>query len=204
MMFQNTLSPATKKLLQKLTPQNLPRYSYLGGGTAIALQLGHRRSADLDFFSPVKFVEQQWEQKLVGELGFKVINRDWQTLTGAIGGVKVSVFFYKYKLVEKRKPVFKVEMASLEDLSAMKLHTIIGRGAKRDFVDIYFLAQKFTLLGMLDFYDKKYGDLEERLLMIKKGLIYFADADREPMPDMLAPANWERVKNWFLGEVKNL
>lgn len=57
-MFETILLPETKSLLQKLTKINLPKASYLVGGTAIALQLGHRRSADLDFFTPHEFVER--------------------------------------------------------------------------------------------------------------------------------------------------
>lgn len=76
-MFEKVILPQTKVLLKKLTADSLPEDSYLGGGTAVALHLGHRRSADLDFFTPSEFVESQWEEKLKRELKFKLIKRDW-------------------------------------------------------------------------------------------------------------------------------
>lgn len=203
-MFKNVLTPAADKLLSGLTPSSLPKSSYLAGGTAVALQLGHRKSVDLDFFTQTKFVEQQWEEKLKQELDFKLVTRDWQTLAGSASGVKISLLGYPHKLIRKPLMQYKIPIASLPDLSAMKLDTIIGRGAKRDFVDIYFLAQKFTLPEILNFYDEKYANLDERELMIKKGLIYFTEADKEPMPDMLAEADWAYIKKWIIEEVRKL
>src|SRR4030042_6804236 len=98
-MFEQILLPKTKSLLLKLKPDNLPDNSYLGGGTAIALQISHRRSADLDFFTPSEFVEIQWEEKLKKELGFKLLKRDWQTLIATVGEVKISIFSYPYKAI---------------------------------------------------------------------------------------------------------
>lgn len=87
-MYEQILLPQTKRLLTRITPQNLPPGLYPGGGTAVALHLGHRRSADLDFFTPTEFVETQWQEKLKKDLGFKLLKRDWQTLIRYIGEVK--------------------------------------------------------------------------------------------------------------------
>lgn len=197
-MFENVLPPQTKSLLQRLQPANLPEGTYLGGGTAVVLFLGHRKSADLDFFTSQEFVEKQWEQKLARELGFKLLQRDWQTLIGTIEEVKVSLFGYKYKPIGQMAEIYQMKLASLPDLAAMKLDTMIGRGAKRDFVDVYFLAQKYGLQTLFEFYDRKYGNLEERALMLKKALVYFAEAEGEEMPEMLLPVSWKKIKAWFL------
>lgn len=204
MIFLEVLKPATKTLLVKLEPPHLPPNSYLGGGTAIALQLGHRRSLDLDFFTPREFTEIQWGEKLKKELNFKLLKRDWQTLIGTVGGIKISLLGYTPKLIRPAEEFFNLPVASLPDLAAMKLETAIDRGTKRDFIDLYFLAQKYTLAGLFDFYQEKYGLLEERELMIKKGLAYFADADKEEMPEMLVEVNWGKIKKWFLEEIRNL
>ena len=86
----------------------------------------------------------------------------------------------------------------------MKLETIIGRGTKRDLIDIYFLSQKFSLKQLFDFYQKKYGNLEERELMIKKALVFFDEADKDEMPEMLVSVNWEKIKRWFISEVREI
>jgi hypothetical protein len=156
----------------------------------------------LDFFTSTEFVEKQWEEKLTRELGFKLIKRDWQTLIGYIGGVKLSLFGYPYLQIGDPQYYGKIAIASLPDLAAMKLDTLIGRGTKRDFIDMYVLAQKYSLATLFSFYEKKYGNFEERKLLLKKSLVYFADADKEEMPDMLEPVNWPGIKKWFLKEIK--
>ncbi len=201
-MFENILSPQTKNLLDRLGTSSLPKDSYLAGGTAIALQLGHRRSADLDFFTPTEFTEKQWEEKLKENLGFKLIKRDWQTLIGSIDNVKFSLFAYKYKLIEPKKVYGNMWLASLSDLAAMKLDTILGRGTKRDLIDIYFLSQRFSLKKLFGFYQKKYANFEERELMIKKALVFFDDADKDEMPDMILKISWDKIKKWLVEEIK--
>lgn len=203
-MFERTLGLQTRALLQKLKPDSFPKGTYLGGGTAVALQLGHRRSLDLYFFTPTKFAEAQWEQKLRQALGFKLILRDWQTLIGTTDGTKLSLFGYKYKLIGELGKIYQTPVASLPDLAAMKLETVIGRGTKRDFIDIYFLAQKYGLQELLSFYQEKYGNLKERELMLKKGLVFFNEADKDEMPEMLTVVDWKQVKKWILQEVRKL
>lgn len=203
-MHEAILLPETKKLLKALHPENLPEKSYLAGGTAVALYLGHRRSADLDFFTSVEFVELQWQRALELKLGFKLLKRDRQTLIGNIDKVKISLFGYYYPLIASTELYGAIPVASLPDLAAMKLEAIIGRGTRRDFIDIYFLAQKFTLENLFGFYQEKYGNLAERELMLKKSLVYFEDADKEEMPNMLVPASWPEIKKWFIKKIKAL
>lgn len=202
-MFDAVLLPETKKLLEDITPENLPKDSYLAGGTAVALQLGHRRSHDLDFFTPHEFTEKQWEEKLKKELGFKLLKRDWQTLIGYRGQVKISLFGYNYQQIAPKETYGSLSVASLPDLTAMKLDTILGRGTKRDLIDIYFLMQKFSFKKAFSFYQKKYGNLTEREIMLKKALVFFADADKDEMPDMIVKISWDKIKERLLGEVKN-
>ncbi|MBI3069773.1 MAG: nucleotidyl transferase AbiEii/AbiGii toxin family protein [Candidatus Levybacteria bacterium] len=203
-MHQEILLPQTRKLLSQINSQSLPRGFFLAGGTAVALHLGHRRSADLDFFTPTEFVETQWAEKLKKDFGFKLLKRDWQTLIGYVGKVKISLFSYGYKKIASPKFYNQVPVASLPDLAAIKLDTIIGRGTKRDLIDIYFLAQKFTLKKLLAFYQKKYDNLEEREIMIKKALVFFDDADKDEEPDMIVSLDWAKTKKWFTDEVKSL
>lgn len=200
-MFESVLLPQTKSLLEKLDEGKLPKGSYLAGGTAVALHLGHRRSADLDFFTKEEFVETQWEQKLKKEFGFKLLKRDWQTLIGYVSNVKISLFSYNYKQIAPLEFYKHIPIASLQDLGAMKLDTILGRGTKRDIVDIYFLSQRLSLKKLFEFYQKKYGNLEEREIMLKKALIFFGDANKDEMPDMIIRTDWNSIKKWFVNEI---
>src|SRR5207249_1394419 len=90
-----------------------------------------------------------------------------------------------------------IKLASLEDLSAMKLAAIMSRTTKRDFIDLYYLAKKFGLQTLFKFYQDKYEDLEEKEVMLKKALIYFDEANKDEMPFMLTPVKWEVVRNFF-------
>jgi hypothetical protein len=202
-MFEKVLSQKAKELLLRFKPGDFPSGSYLGGGTAIALQIGHRKSVDLDFFAPTEFDEGQWLQKLEEDFGFKLMQRDWQTLVGEAGGVKISLMGYKYPLINDLVNFYQMPIASLPDLAAMKLDAILGRGTKRDMIDIYCLAQKYSLAGLFEFYDKKYKSLEEREIMIKKALVYFVEADDDEMPDMIAQIDWNTVKEWLTAQVRN-
>ena len=198
-MHDEVLEKATRDFLLSIKDSNLPEGTYLAGRTAVALQIGHRRSADLDFFTPEGFMESQWEQKLADELGLHLVKKDWQTIIGHAKGVKFSLFGYKYPLIESTNDFGNIKVASLKDLAAMKLDTIVSRGTKRDFIDLYFLGKELSIQDMIESYQKKYGNWEDRQMMIKKSLIYFEDAEKDEMPEMLIEVNWEEVKKWLLG-----
>ena len=200
-MNSQVLPLPTKTLLDSLASGDFPQDTYLGGGTAIALWLGHRKSRDLDWFTPHEFDESMWQMKWESGHGFKLLSRDWQTLEGYIGGAKMALFHYKYPLTGAFGEYRGLKIAGLEDLAAMKLETIISRSTKRDFVDLYFLAKKFGLDKLFDYYDQKFGLLEERELMLKKALVYFSDAEDDEMPDMVDPLKWDEVKRYFLKSV---
>jgi hypothetical protein len=192
------LPEKTKALFQKFKNRDLPPKSYLGGGTAIALHLGHRQSVDLDWFTQSEFDEKMWQMRWETKWNFNMRGRDWQTLVGEIAGVKTSLFFYKYPLIGDLTLYNGLQIASLKDLAAMKLDAVTSRGTKRDFVDLYFLTKEYGPDLMLDFYDQKYGNLAERELLIRKALVYFKEADGDEMPNMLIPLDWKKVKSFFL------
>jgi hypothetical protein len=192
------LQERTKALFEKFENSDLPPKSYLGGGTAIALHIGHRQSVDLDWFTQNEFDEKVWQMKWETKWNFNMQSRDWQTLVGEIAGVKTSLYFYKYPLIGDLVTYEGLQIASLKDLAAMKLDAVLSRGTKRDFIDLYFLTKEYGSELMLDFYDQKYGNLAERELLIRKALVYFKEADGDEMPNMLVPVDWKKVKAFFL------
>lgn len=196
-MRNDVLLPDTAKLLAKIDAQILPPGTYLAGGTACALWLGHRQSQDLDFFSPLEFNVNQWKQKLEKSFDFKLYNQDWQTLEGIAQGVKMAIYYYKYPMIETPENYQALKIARLEDIVAMKMEAIVNRGTKRDFIDLYFLLNKFGLKEIFSYYDRKFGNLEERELLLRKSLVYFADAETDEMPNMLESVSWEQVKKYL-------
>lgn len=202
-MFEETLIGGTKDSLALLGSSGLLRDAYLAGGTAAALQMGHRISVDFDFFTQKTFDPKKVAEEL-SQLGFFTVDQsDRGTVLGAFQGVKFSLFVYEYPLIEKTHPYLSVSLASLQDIAAMKIDAISGRGARRDFVDLYFLcSQGFSLDEILRFYQKKYKRLASNLIHIQKSLVYFADAEADEMPKMLKPLQWDHVKQFFEQEVK--
>lgn len=196
-MFTKTLLPNTLRAIKLVSKINTVKNSYLAGGTALALHLGHRLSVDLDFFTKEEFDEKVLVQNLKNLPEFKEEGTAWRTVWGKIGSTKFSLFYYQYPLIKQIIPFDGIQILDKADIAAMKIHAIEERGTRRDFVDLYFLAKEFALEQMLKFYDQKYGVLTEHLYIIFRSLDYFAEAEIDQMPDMLISASWEEIKNFF-------
>ncbi len=200
------LNQAQKKVLERLGPLMKEKGFYLGGGTAIALYLGHRRSKDFDWFTASPFKDPLSLAQTFKEAGIALtvtqISRG--TLEGTISGVRVSFFEYHYPLLKPttRWPKINTSLASLPDLACMKLSAIVQRGSKKDFIDIFALEEKvYSLKKMLSFYQKKFGIKD--IGNILYALSYFDDADKERMPIMFWKTDWNTIKSTIQDRIKN-
>ena len=156
-MFTKTLSQNAAGTLALLGKSGILKEAYLAGGTACALQLGHRISLDLDFFTDKEFFTEVVLGQLEKLPGFKLDETAKWTILGSFPEVKFSYFYYQYPLIAKSSTFNQISLASLADIAAMKVAAICSRGTKRDFIDLYFLIKKkFSLEQILRFYDKKY------------------------------------------------
>jgi predicted nucleotidyltransferase component of viral defense system len=192
-MYEETLYLKTKNTLEKIQNEHIIKSFYLAGGTALALQLGHRKSIDLDFFSHTYPSQEQILQNL-NKHKPTIILQDRGTLDVFIDEVKVSFFDYKYTLLEDTIPYKQIRLASALDIACMKITAISQRGTKKDFVDLYVLLQKYSLEQILQAFEKKYAGTNYHKLHILKSLVYFDDAERDPEPDYLFPIHWNEVK----------
>jgi hypothetical protein len=181
------------------------RQFYLGGGTALALQIGHRISGDFDFFSPDDFSESALAERLSALGTFQLEQKAERTLVGILDGVKLSFLGYRYPLLKPLTEVSGVGMAAVADVVCMKLDAIASRGTKRDFIDVYFVAKEvFPLPAIMDLFRKKYVSVNYNLIHVRKSLTYFEDAEDEPMPRMLKLVDWNEVKRFFEREATRL
>lgn len=203
-MFENAISTDTLRGLKKLGESKILGKAFLAGGTALALRFGHRLSYDLDFFTPTPFEELELvpQLKSIGE--FELERSGWRTVIGTFEKMKFSIFFYEYPLITKTEDFYGVPIVDLPDLSAMKLQAIGDRGTRRDFVDLYFLKDHFSLKQMFVYYDMKFGKVAARTYHVLKGLQYFVDAEKQDMPVMLKPIDWEELKKYFYTETDKL
>lgn len=205
-MFEETLPKNAKNSLAILTKSGILKDAYLAGGTALALQIGHRISVDFDFFTRKEFDEKIFVQRMGRlPLGFELERTDWRTILGYINKTRFSLFFYEYPLLAKPHKFLGINICDIKDIAPMKIAAISDRGTKRDFIDLYFIiaAEKlFTLRQILDLYDRRFKILRQNKLHILKSLVYFDDADQNIAPKMLKNADWQEIKNFFNKEVK--
>ncbi|MBP9817273.1 nucleotidyl transferase AbiEii/AbiGii toxin family protein [Candidatus Shapirobacteria bacterium] len=204
-MFETVLSPNTKTALGVLGNSGLLNSAYLAGGTSLALRLGHRISIDFDFFSSVKFdpIKLAESLKKIGE--FEIDSAVGDTLLGQFNQVKFSYFYYDYPQINSSDIYQDINIASQDDVVAMKLVAISDRNTKKDFIDLFTIChQGVTVETMFDLYDKKYHLLEENKYTLIKSMTYFEEADKDVMPEMLIDISWDKVKKFFVSESMRL
>ena len=192
MLHFETIEPATLELLKKI--QSIPEFqgTRLVGGTSLALQLGYRQSIDLDIFGDVPYDTATLIQMLSGMGNIMVLQDSPAIHIFLINGVKVDFVDFKFPWGQDPLEEDGVRLAQLEDIAAMKVTTAIGRGTKKDFIDIATLLQTYTLKQILDFYQSK--NPNSSLFMATKSLLYFDDAEKDAMPRMFSSLTWEETK----------
>lgn len=203
-MFTKTLLPDTIRALKLVSNIGIVKKSYLAGGTALALHLGHRISVDLDFFTSLVFDEKTLSGELKSLPEYKEDGTAWRTVWGKVGDTKFSLFYYAYPLIKKTIALEGIQILQKEDIAAMKVHAIEDRGTKRDFFDLYFLLKEFSLEKVLKFYDQKYKVLDSHLYILMRSLHYFTNAEQDDDPKMLVPTSWKEIKKFFTEEVKKI
>jgi len=204
-MFEQVLPGNTKAILALLEKSKIIRNAYLAGGTALALQLGHRLSYDLDFFTPIEFDEQMVLPEIEKISDFKLEKISWRTILGKFSDVRFSIFYYKYPTLYAPKKFGKINVSDVRDIAGMKIAAIASRGTKRDFVDLYFICKETAPLDKaIRLYERKYKNLTTTAIYIMKSLVYFDDAEPEEMPQMLKEVEWVEIKRYFEKEVKKL
>ncbi|MEW6455900.1 MAG: nucleotidyl transferase AbiEii/AbiGii toxin family protein [Acidobacteriota bacterium] len=203
-MYEEILTKETREVLELLKKLNVLKNFYLAGGTGLSFHLKHRISDDLDFFSQKEINTEEIIQKIKKRGKFKLIREEWGTVIGTLNNVRISFFTYQYPLLKQLKNFKNVNVADIIDIALMKISSISSRGNKRDFIDLYFICKEvISLEELLNLFDKKYREIEYNKSHIIKSLVYFEDAEREPMPDMLVKVNWDEIKIYFENEIKN-
>jgi hypothetical protein len=177
---------------------------YLAGGTALGLHLGHRRSVDLDFFTAQAFNEGALIAALQELPNLSILSQSEQTVYMHVAGTKVSFIGYDYPMLFPVEHFEKLAVADVRDIAAMKMSALASRGSRRDFVDLYVVACQYGLRYLLELFRQKFANANYSTVHVRKALTYFADADKEPMPDMLTPLSWKQLKEYFLREVSQL
>jgi len=191
MLFYNSITPDTLDTLKRIQSQVELKETRLVGGTALALQLGHRLSIDLDIFGV-------WDQSLdlrniLGRCGETIEEHSTENIkVYNVSEIKVDVVYYTYAWLKEPVEADGLRFAGMQDIAPMKLEAINSRGSKKDFIDLAFLLERFSLKEIVEWYRLKYPQGSEYLVL--RSLVYFDDAEDDPMPHMLKPMRWETAK----------
>lgn len=206
-MHTKCLLPKAQKLL--VTLKNIThKYNFvLAGGTALALQIGHRISVDLDFFSEKSFSTDALYREFQ-RAGLKpIIQQETEgTLTAMVSGVKVSILHYPYPFLDKKLHWKGVDITGVIDIAAMKVMAIVQRGAKRDFVDLYFILKDIPFRKIAENMVQRYGVDRINPVNIGKAIVYFSDADIDPDPHYCGKErpDWKDIKKFFVKDVRQM
>ncbi|MBK9291871.1 MAG: nucleotidyl transferase AbiEii/AbiGii toxin family protein [Bacteroidetes bacterium] len=200
MLHISTIDSQTLELLILLMQKPLLSNMRLVGGTALALQIGHRKSVDLDFFGSINFDDLDTDELFSEVENITVLKRSKNINIFIINNIKVDFVNYSYKWLENTVQIGQIRLAGLQDIAAMKMAAITGRGSIKDFIDIYYLLDYFSLSRMLDLYNKKYPD--GSVFLVLKSLTYFDDAEAEPLPHVFGQLSWSDVKSKIIAAVR--
>lgn len=195
MLHKETVDKPTLELLINLQQKLYLEGFYLAGGTALALYLGHRKSVDLDLFSNLDFESGPLLENLSADFPFNLFFSTKNTLKGSINQVQLDILAHRYPLIKPPVTIENVSLLSIEDIIAMKLNAIAVSGQRvKDFIDIFFLLEFFTVKQMVEFYKKKYSQYNE--VNVLKSLCWFEDVDISGWPVLLRnpTLKWETIK----------
>lgn len=201
-MYWNIFDKSRYELLKKISEVISIDDYYMIGGTALSLQLGLRESYDFDFCVKGEFNNEVLLEELKSVGNVEVIQNQKGTCDVLLNGVQVSFFYYPNKVLKdfvKPEEMPKLKIASVLDIAIMKVVAIGGRGAKKDFFDLYNIIKKcnITVDELVNGLVQKCGN-NVNYLNIIMGLSYFEDAEDEILPDTFVPYNWENIKKFFI------
>ena len=147
MLSYQTVEPHTLELLKQLMEVPQLRQTRLVGGTALALQYGHRSSVDLDFFGTIDATTEELTQEL-SQVGTVTLLGQSKMIKGfVLDGVKIDIVNYMYPWLEKAVIEDGLRLASPADIAAMKVYAIENRGSRKDFIDMWKSRASLTPEG---------------------------------------------------------
>jgi len=201
MLRTETVEDYTLELLKKLQSERFLDNFVLVGGTALSLQIGHRKSVDLDFFTVIDFESSVLIEQLSENYSLSVLHKTPQTVIGTIEGVKVDFIRFRYPFIRHIVTTDGIRMLSVEDIAPMKMDAIVGRGKKKDFYDLYFLLKNFSLEELMKLYSEKYKHQSD--FHVIRSLSYFEDAESDPDPIVFEQnLTWDIVKSEIVKSIQ--
>jgi len=154
---------------------------YLAGGTALALQIGHRVSVDFDFFTEKDFGTEELYERVQKAFGQVPRTQESQNTLAVVvqDDVRISFMKYRYPLIDACIETEHLRLSSIPDIGCMKLNAIVSRSELKDYVDIFFILKNLSLAALIAKLAEKIPSLDQNLVL--KALVSFDDVQIEPI-----------------------
>lgn len=177
---------------------------YFTGGTALSeYYLQHRYSDDLDFFNPIKFDGQALDtiiMEISQRLGFSYRSRFNEVVYSYFFTIpdktelKVDFGYYPYRCINKPIHHNGIWVDDLQDIATNKLLTISQRTDVKDFVDLYYLIDRFSLWNLINGVEVKFRREIDTLILPTD---FMKVEDFTVLPRMIKPLTLEQLKKFF-------
>ncbi|MDX2133763.1 MAG: nucleotidyl transferase AbiEii/AbiGii toxin family protein [Saprospiraceae bacterium] len=201
MLHLRAVEPGTLELLRSLMLEPFLAPNFLVGGTALALQMGHRLSIDLDLFTHQPFDGAILLEHFKAQYQVQALTITDTIFILVVNGIKVDCVQYRYPFAFPLVQVGGIRLADIRDIAPMKLDAVTKRGSKKDFVDMYYLFELFSPIQILEWYDQMFR--HSTSFHVVRSLTYFEDAEQTEMPVVLDQGvSWEKVKKRMIEVVK--
>ncbi len=198
MLQKKSVDKAVLVLLYALQEKEYLKHFFLVGDTGLALMIGHRKSIDIDLFTARDFDTEILLEKLESDFNFSMDIIEKNTIKGYADGVKVDFLAHKYPMINERLEIEDLRIASLDDISAMKVNSIANDGTRvKDFIDLYFLLSEhdYKVEKLLNNFQAKYT--QRNAMHALKSLNYFEDVNLADWPELLKnkELSWKEIRN---------
>lgn len=205
-LFWNTITADMRLVLDGFSQTEIGARFYLADGTALSLQLGHRLSVDLDFFSPTEDIPtiRPVLEHALASLDATLADSAWSNLVYLAKNVRVGFYGYGYPLVAPLIEKENARLASIEDIALMKMDALLSRAARKDFYDLYLICQRIPLRRLFDLAPQKYPSVRDFEAQTVKRLVYFENAEQDAEPALLHPVTWQAVKEYFVSQAASI
>ena len=204
MLYVETVAPNAFSVLNQLMEMPELKGFSLVGGTALSLLYGHRKSVDLDLFSNMPFENAEVINVLERKFKSSFDNRTTNHRFGIfcfVDEVKIDFVRHPHPLIRPEQNWNGIRMFSTEDIIAMKVQAILGRGKKKDFWDVAELLSHYSILDFIKFHKEKYAT-QNLFITVPQAITYFVDAEESEDPISLKKQTWDSVQEFIKSKVR--
>ena len=211
MLYYNTVNKLLQESLLQLMKADVLGSFRLVGGTSLSLQLGHRKSIDIDLFSDADYGTIDFKSITVYlEANFSyvdhfdvnpAIGKSYLIGENADNAVKLDVY-YADTFMESPIVIDTIRFSTISEIVAMKVDVVQRDGRKKDFWDLHALFDFYTIEQMMQLHEKRYPYNHDKKLIIQNFTnISRADDDFDPV--CLRGKYWEFIKDDILEIIGN-